>query len=212
MNNGKYVGCSFSVDIAKELIRELFANSICKKQKISETVIGVYLQRGGTQPINSDIVGHALYYMREDGEATNSEKHAPTFGHWAIFSNKAPKNVSPVQQNETIGHGNSSVYVVYFDTFKENALSKGDNRWHCKIGRTSRLDVLERVNDKAFIPETPTTGLVIKTDEPKRLENALHKLLKQFDRHIENAPGKEWFNTSPDEVKVLYEILVENYL
>jgi hypothetical protein len=50
------------------------------------------------------------------------------------------------------------------------------------------------------MPEIPRIGLSIRTSKARQLESALHEILRLRGRWIGDAPGKEWFNTSPEEI------------
>src|SRR5690606_42058832 len=50
----------------------------------------------------------------------------------------------------------------------------------------------------AALPEQPYVALVIRTDDPRSLEGAIHSVLDVRRRKVENSPGKEWYLTSPD--------------
>ncbi|RKU35154.1 hypothetical protein C6496_17860 [Candidatus Poribacteria bacterium] len=123
------------------------------------------------------------------------------------------RNVSsPIDSYQTIGSGDNSVYLYYYPNYRENAKLKGEEKWECKIGRTENTDPNVRINQQITgMPEQVIIGLVILTNEPVKLESAIHRLLKHFDRHIPNAPGTEWFLTSPNEIKELYNLLIEEY-
>ncbi len=120
------------------------------------------------------------------------------------------KNENISDRYETIGSGDNSVYLYYYPNYKENAKLKGEENWKCKIGRTEDTDPNIRINQQITgMPEQVIIGLVILTNEPVKLEGAIHRLLKHFDRHISDAPGAEWFLTSPDEIRELYNLLIE---
>jgi hypothetical protein len=51
--------------------------------------------------------------------------------------------------------------------------------------------------------EPPTIGLLFKTSLPFQWEHVLHGILALRGRILEDAPGEEWFSTSPDEVAEL---------
>ena len=57
------------------------------------------------------------------------------------------------------------------------------------------------------MPEIPIVEFVINTDAASLLENMLHSILKVRGKHIENAPGTEWFNTNPEEVIEIIEFV-----
>jgi len=48
----------------------------------------------------------------------------------------------------------------------------------------------------------------MKCENSLLLESALHNILKLRNRWIENAPGTEWFITSPEEVESFYRLIV----
>ena len=116
---------------------------------------------------------------------------------------------SDLEPERTIGSGNSSVYLYYYPQYKESAESKGEKVWQCKIGRTIDGEADRRIKGQATgLPEVPKIGLHIKTDEEKKIERIIHDILKVRGKHIENAPGTEWFVTSPSEVEEIYNNLI----
>ena len=111
--------------------------------------------------------------------------------------------------DKTIGSGDNSVYVYYYDTYKKYAETRGQSIWECKIGRTDK-DPLQRIFGQAgtCYPELPHIALIIKCSNSLQLESALHNILKLRNRWIENAPGTEWFLTSPAEAELFYHMIV----
>lgn len=110
-----------------------------------------------------------------------------------------------IYMTNVVGRGHESVYVYYlptFETYRQNYY------FPCKIGY-SRHDAVERVEQqiKTALPERPEIGLIIKTDDGYLLEQALHAILKLKHRQVDDAPGKEWFLTSPDEVNILAQAI-----
>lgn len=91
--------------------------------------------------------------------------------------------------------GEQSVYLYYFPSDKQ-----GD-RWPCKIGRTSGDPKRRVARQQASMRERPVIGLVIKTDDGTALERSIHLALaaKRLDTF-----GREWFQTSPAEVKAVF--------
>ena len=57
------------------------------------------------------------------------------------------------------------------------------------------------------MPEQPEVALVMQTNSPKEMENAIHKLL---DR-VPDARGTEWFMTNPSKVEDIYNIIIKDY-
>jgi hypothetical protein len=105
---------------------------------------------------------------------------------------------------KVVGTGNQSVYVYYLPKY---ATEHATYYWPCKIGMSTG-SAIDRVNHqvKTALPEKPIIGLIVKTDDAYLLEQALHAILRLKKRET-NAPGKEWFNTTPAEVLCLCETL-----
>ena len=163
------------------------------------------------------LVDDALRSLRDRELADNPER-----GYWTIRSEEdltpannmsAPcrKNIIPnsdLEPEKTIGSGNSSVYLYYYPQYRESAESKGEKVWECKIGRTIHGEVDGRIRGQATgLPESPKIGLHIKTNKQEKIERIIHDILKVRGKHIEDAPGSEWFLTSPSEVEEIYNFI-----
>ena len=110
-----------------------------------------------------------------------------------------------------IGPGKGSVYLYYYPQYQESAESKGEKIWACKIGRTIHGEADTRITPQATgLPESPKIGLHIKTDNYVKIEGIIHDILKVRGKHIEEAPGREWFLTSPSEVEEIYNFIGES--
>ena len=97
-------------------------------------------------------------------------------------------------------HGPESVYVYYYPAYKKLAKLQGKSSWPCKIGRTVGR-VSERViGQGTALPERPSLAIVWKTDRSEVGEQVLHNILQSYGQDIPEAPGKEWFNTTPEEI------------
>ena len=59
------------------------------------------------------------------------------------------------------------------------------------------------------MPEDVVVGLIIKTDDYVDVEKRIQNVLVAENRKGD-SPGKEWFLTSPNEVKRIYEALLSN--
>ena len=192
--------------IARELILELFAGDIVQRQKIIRRVDEVHRERGG-QPPTAKVhhpAEHALSSMKQIGLANN-----PKHGHWSIFSKKGSGNSPDSGDEWIIGAGKSPVYVYYYPTYRLFAESEGEQVWACKIGKVG-YDERRRVESQSgtSMPEAPKIGLTIKTDDPDRLEQTIHNILKFRGRHKEESLGTEWFITSPNEVANIYQVIM----
>ena len=156
--------------------------------------------------------------LREDTatELINSvaEKHGIDLSELKGSLTPRRKNMIPnsdLDPEKTIGSGNSSVYLYYYPRYRESAESKGEKFWECKIGRTIHGEADGRIRGQVTgLPESPKIGLHIKTDRPKKIEDIIHDILKVRGKHVEDAPGREWFLTSPSEVEEIYNSIGEN--
>ena len=112
--------------------------------------------------------------------------------------------------DEVLGTGDNSVYVYYYDVYKKLASIEGENSWACKIGRTDR-DPIQRVIGQAgtCYPELPHVALIICCDDSSALESAFHSVLKYQNKWLKDAPGTEWFLTSPKEIKEIYSLIAK---
>ena len=110
-----------------------------------------------------------------------------------------------------IGSGRNSVYLYYDQQKRDNAESKDENTWECKIGMTVQELHIRIYQQADTVPaERFKLGLHIKTDRPEEIERIIHGILKVRGKHISDAPGTEWFLTSPSEVEEIYEFIGES--
>ncbi|MYB95384.1 GIY-YIG nuclease family protein [Candidatus Poribacteria bacterium] len=217
MNNQyEYFEKSLTPGIAKKLIQELFAGQIVQKQEIMRVVEETHQKRDGlpSQAQHNNPVTLALYNMRREGEASNPDKSA----NWLIPSRtQDDDSVDPEHNNldlepeKIIGFGKQSVYLYYYPTHRRLAELEGEEVWACKIGR-AKNDPLTRISSqtRTALPEDPKVGLIIKTDEFVLMEKTLQGILKLQGKHKQDAPGTEWFITSPSEVEQIYKNNFEN--
>ena len=122
------------------------------------------------------------------------------------------KNIN-LNSEKTIGSGRNSVYLYYDQQKRESTESKGETVWECKIGMTIQ-ELHTRIYQQAgtAVPaERLKIGLHIKTDQEKKIERIIHDILKIRGKHIDEAPGTEWFLTSPSEVEEIYNFIGESF-
>lgn len=212
MNNPyKHSGKRLTMSIARELILEFFKGQTVHRQDIIRKVDKIYLERGGK---SSDNIVHpvvdALNNLKSREFANNPN---PGDGIWKIIGETVDKGIDDGGANEVrqIGSGNNSVYVYYYPTYRERAELRGEETWACKVGRSEYQNPIHRILEQAGtgMPEKPKIALVIQTNRPTDLENAMHTLLDR-DR-MPDAPGTEWFMTNPSRVEDIYEIISQDY-
>lgn len=213
MNNQyEYVERPLTPGIAKKLIQELFAGQTVQKQEIMRVVEETHHGWGGlpSQAQFNNPVTLALSKMKRSGLVDN-----PSQGIWIIHSEEMDPESSETTEElvetgivseRTIGSGEGSVYLYYYPAYQRLAELEGEEVWPCKIGKT-RSDAIDRVisQTRTALPEYPKVGLIIKTDELRLMENTIQNILKLQGKQKQDAPGIEWFITSPSEVERVYE-------
>lgn len=210
----KYKGIHLKGQIVQELIIELFnKKTVARKNIISETK-NTHIERGGLDPSAADYsrvvkkaladlqkrkiaqrVSHAMWRIDADNKAVG------------ISSQKKNSKESPkIKSVKTIGKGKEAVYCYYYSTYKILANKEGKNVWPCKIGKAT-VDTVSRILSQSTtsLPEYPILALQIKSDDSSGLEKAIHSILDYRKRRLVNSPGKEWFDTNPDEIHEIFE-------
>lgn len=181
----------------------------------------------------SDITNHHKTFggvLKEDKNAISVFKHATRilkdcgiqnvgYGMWRLNYKKKELTIIEPQMKEDIsytiekelGKGKKSVYLYYYNAYKELARIKGMHSWECKIGRTD-VEPIQRIMGQAgtCYPELPHIALVMYCDDSSQLELAIHSILKVQKKNITSAPGKEWFITSPQEIEEMYFMIMKS--
>ncbi|MGN0988232.1 MAG: GIY-YIG nuclease family protein [Otoolea sp.] len=208
-----YAGVELTPNLFAELLILLFDGKQFKRTTAIEMVTKYHEDSGG-------ILGKKDYVSVFKKACQNLSMYGLSnigYGTWRL--NYKIHEVEVIEEDvndtvdyaadKTIGSGNYSVYVYYYDTYKKHAENCGQSVWECKIGRTDK-DPLQRIFGHAgtCYPELPHIALVMKCSNSFQLESALHNILKLRKRWLEDAPGTEWFLTSPTEVESLYQMIV----
>jgi hypothetical protein len=168
-------------------VKKALANLV-KSGKASNPVYGMYsfIEPDGTQ----------------DQEGGVSKDEYSTIHDTSNDQNESYPSILMLNQAEhVIGEGDSSIYMYYYETYRNYALQSGSDIWQCKIGRTE-TDPLSRVlsQTSTALPEKPYISIIVRTNQSRELENAIHSILKLRNRYLNEAPGDEWFMTSPEEI------------
>lgn len=202
----KYTNIELTPTVFKELLILLFDGKQFDRQTAMSTILNYHIQHGGTFRDGKNITAvfkKATQFLGDRGICNLG------YGTWKLNFEIPTTEVVERQEEEstfvsdrTIGNGNSFVYVYFYDSYRQLAELRGQNVWPCKIGRTE-TEPLQRVMGQCgtCFPEIPHVALVIKCSDSSKLELALHSILKFKDRHMNNAPGTEWFLTSPEEIE-----------
>ena len=216
----EYIGKTLTPNIARELIQELFAGRTVQKQEMMDIISETHKEQGGLPPKakRNHPVTLALYNMKRDGQASEEDRSQ---GIWLIFSRTQNKDSTASDQDDLdsedlesekiIGSGKQSVYLYYYPVYQRLAELQDEAIWACKIGK-SRNDPIGRIvsQTRTALPEYPKIGLIIKTDELNLMENTIQNILKLQGKQKQDAPGNEWFVTSPSEVERVYESILGN--
>jgi hypothetical protein len=94
-----------------------------------------------------------------------------------------------------MGRGSERVYAYTFSSYQ-----RSNGRYPIKVGMTRAGSAERRIEQQlgASNAETPILLLEIACENAALLERSLHSRLKS--RHVSDAPGKEWFRTTPPEI------------
>lgn len=216
MEDYKYYGLELTANVFKELLIELYDGKQFKRQDAIDTIVSFHKDHGGFTNKN----GYVAVFKNASRRLSNEGLENIGYGTWRLNYKKETLEIVEEQKSEDIsytvdkiiGEGNNAVYVYYYDTYKELAELKDQAYWECKIGRTDR-EPIQRVLNQAGTchPEYPHIALVINCPNSNVLESALHNTLKLRGRHLPDAPGDEWFITSPDEIEDIYYKLTNSY-
>ena len=211
----KYKGVELTPMVFADILITLFDGKIFRRDEAIATVKTFHQGHGGLLG-KKDYVSAFKHccqrqipnYLENVGYATwklnYQESSCEVVIKTELASEESPE--PDVAADKELGSGSGAVYVYYFDIYRKLANLENKARWPCKVGMTDR-DAISRVISQAgtAYPELPHVALVLKTDTPRELEAALHAALKFKKRHMTAAPGKEWFQTTPEEVESLYE-------
>lgn len=208
-----YTGLKLTPAIFADIMVELLDGKQFERQDAIKLVQAHFVKNGGVLE-NKDYVAvfkKAAQNLKTKGMVNRG------YGVWLLniaqeevetFS-AAENTAIPIVADKEMGSGKQAIYVYFYDIYKKWALSNNSTIWECKIGRTDR-DPIQRIINQAgtSYPELPHIALIIHCDDSNKLESALHGILKYKKRWIENAPGKEWFYTSPEEIEEIFSTLL----
>ena len=206
----EHKGKPLDIPIARSIIEKHFGGKTIKINDLKKQVDRFHQSRGGleTSARSHHPVVNVLRGLKVTGRADNPPELE--HGTWQIrletVSNSPDENESDTPK--TIGSGDGYVYLYYLPNDKRLAELEDESIFACKIGMTE-----DHPNRRIWsqiaggLPDEPIIGLVIKTDFPSDLERYIHDVLKAVGRYKEDAPGTEWFFTTPDEVEEIFNAL-----
>ncbi len=217
---------------AKKLILDLFAEQeIWSRQDLVSEVLRRHRANGGIAGKQSPaiVVKKTLSSLKEEGFVDNVAKGVwqrsqnfqslnEAVGDKPIYDSSEPK-LPPVTKAATpddgrivYGEGEEAVYLYYSPESKELADIKNEEVWPCKIGRTSRLPIDDRIwsqGVKTAFSAWPVIALEIRTDNSFQVEKAIHAALTLAELTVDESPGTEWFMTSPEKLLAWFKGYME---
>jgi hypothetical protein len=120
----------------------------------------------------------------------------------------APTQVSELEEIESDEEAAIEAGIkpsVYWYTFPAYRLDSG--RYPIKIGRGADPEARIRAQVTAM-PEQPIILGKYVHDDPTALERALHSILILRGKRKTDAPGMEWFMTTPEEIEALIKAVL----
>ena len=200
----EYSGKPLRTTMAEGLIVELFKGQTVPKVEIVRRVDEIHLSGGGKKAETKvHPVTNALNALKRKGIANNDP---PGIGVWHIINKDEPIEEDEVKR---VGSGNSSVYLYYYPTYRQFAELRGEKTWPCKIGCSEYPDPIHRIHEQTGtgMPEQPEIALIIQTNMPEDVEDAIHRLLTG----VPDAAETGWFLTNPSKVEEIFNIINKSY-
>jgi hypothetical protein len=218
----QYKGVKLMPSVAEKLVVEfLSSHEMGRRNDLINFAVSEHKKRGGSmidvEPI--PCIKKALKTLKQRGVI-----ETPAYGLYKLINTSSQPNTVPETGLSTTaskesdnqltpesihGNGSNCVYVYYYPAYRELAEAKGETRWLCKIG-LSTVEASMRVNQQSgtSMPEKPVIALEFKTENPSELEKAIHSMLSIRGQKSAPSPGQEWFNTNPNEVKTIYDFII----
>lgn len=202
----KYTNCELTPQVFEELLLQLFANKQFTREECVNIIQAYHLENGGicNHKRYTNTFKHVSQRLRKNGYHMEN----PIPGTWRLFVDdveEQPIKTQEVITTTEIGQGDEIVYCYYFPTYKKYAELQGQVDWPCKVGQTTK-NLWDRIYSqvRTCFPEDPCVALTIHCDNAKDLESLIQKVLRTRGKWMQNAPGTEWYITTPKEVEEIY--------
>lgn len=111
-----------------------------------------------------------------------------------------------LDETRIVGRGIDEVYAYTFRSSMKEAEDSGKSEYPMKIGYTSGLDgALQRIIGQfpAAISDDACVQFIGRCTEGRKVEGGIHKFIRDAGRKLD-APGREWFLTTAEEVEQLF--------
>jgi hypothetical protein len=209
--NYKYARQPITPLVAVELIAELFAGRCAERREIAAAVARAHETRGGAKPRTNNLVSlvhKALKRLARAGRARNQ-----SYGQWEILGLPGAESAgaeSPALPNEP---GQQWVYLYFYPAYRRLAKIERKRSYPCKIGHSSGdPDVRVFMQTGTALPESPVIARKVETRDAFAVETMVHCVLRMRGRAIREAPGSEWFLTTPGEFDEIVRKLTRTVL
>lgn len=210
----KYKDIELTPAVFADLLIELFDGKQFERKDAIEKIAKYHEAHGG----RLDKAQYATVFKKASQNLREEGLEQRGYGVWQLryekkeideIVKKADVKEIEYKADKELGVGKKAVYVYYYDCYRELSLLKGSAFWECKIGRTD-VDPIGRIFSQAgtCYPELPHLAIIIYCDDSSLLEKAFHSILKIKKKWLPNAPGKEWFLTSPEEIEGIYKMII----
>lgn len=212
-NSYEYRNANLTGEIMRSLILKIYPpGEEIKRADLFRQIEEYHVRMGGKESASNDppnVLKKTLTLMQAKGEI---EKRGD-LGYWRILGSEQSPDASQMANSvsalfrpeKILGAGGGMVYSMYFPQYREYANLKGKIKWEIKIGCTRSL---HRVRELAATSaaEYPVIPLLIRCEEEKKMERAIHAWLDLAGRRRtrDHGPGREFFVTNPDEIEQIY--------
>jgi len=198
-------------EIAQRTVRP---GGILKRKWLVNEAPRIHVELGG-EPTNADPISQAKKArsrlldagweeagygsIRRPGDST--EKDNGLFEEEELLD-------AELDAQEWFGRGDETIYCYTFPCYMELASLKQSSSMPIKIGMTADSS-LHRVSIQCGTsnPESPIVLFAVRVDDARLFEGAIHRILRIWNRWIEDAPGTEWYNTSKQEILHIVDFL-----
>ena len=124
------------------------------------------------------------------------------------WRNRSAEEIDTPIEDEVDAEETGSEHDGWIYAFSFPALVKQDSPFHIKIGKAGDVDarVADQTRGSAFF-ERPIILGRWKARRVSSLERAIHGVLNERGRWLEQAPGLEWFMTTVVEIEEIIEYI-----
>ena len=201
-------GIPLNPELIRGYIMEVLADGEpLKNELVRQRVEELHKINGGLPPTVQEPreqFTKSLRFLRESGKLEN-----PTEGYWRISSAdsvlvlpcKEEFEDGPEEEAEfTVGDGPESIYGWYLPAYRKLAELQNNPHFPVKVGRTVRAPSQRIEESWGMLPERPCLGFHFRCEAAGHWERVFHARLSLNRRNIDQAIGREWFNTNLGEL------------